>query len=436
MKNIIIFILILFINSAFADLCEDIFLLSKGNIRNELLINVNRAGHLRLSKLHNTQIKSKEEVEVHFERDLQAIRASKQEPVLAGRGFSPAYYRGVDQVREFNMVARYLRGIKAKPKITHIPYFAEQAEKMLDLFTKDFKEQNKENIEFLEDRWGVLKVLKKEIQERIKEQTATYDWWANFNLKLALLADESRLTKFDGTDREVGIMMDTADAALILGLDSGLVRGIQTFNEIKQQIFPEEIIFFSMDTLGIMALNRLESQSYIVGVTTKTWEADDLTMEPVRFFEHDLEHINFYRPINQYFSPTQIRLDERIKQVLNSLSNKSDQEKAEIALFIFKHESVLDKRTPLLLKTGVQVSSRDDRGVEKKLSREEKREYLMKLLEAHIFYLFNKKEFKELLPENIKTDQEIELFVEEALRIFNTHFLDIFIPKSMSVHSG
>lgn len=406
MKQIIVFVLIALIKGAFAGVCENSF--------------------LKLKTASQTKIEK--DAQINFERDLQAIRTSKQEPLLAEQGFSPAFYRGVDQVREFNRVAQYLREIKAKPKLTHIPYFAEQAEKMLDTFTTAFKQQNKGNLEFLENRLNMLKNFKKELQERVKNQAVTYDWWANFNTKLAMLADQSfNFAYFSGTDKDIEMMMIVFS---FLGLENGLVRGIQTFDEIKKQIFPKEIIFFTMDAHGVMAFNRLEGQSYLVGVTAKTWEADNLTMGPFRFFEHDLEHINFYKPINRDLSTKEIRLrDEKIKKRLNSISNKSDQEKAEFVLFIFKHETISDPSVLEILREGVvQESNGYGMKINKQLSREEKREYLMKVLEAHILYLFTQEDFKELFPESIKTNRERLLFAQELSYIFNNLFFDIFIP--------
>ena len=67
--------------------------------------------------------------EIKLEQDLEKIKNSPEERLLETQGFKRSYYAGVDQAREFNRVGEHLREIKADPKHTHIPYFADQIEK-------------------------------------------------------------------------------------------------------------------------------------------------------------------------------------------------------------------------------------------------------------------------------------------------------------------
>ena len=126
-----------------------------------------------------------------LEQDLQAIRNSPQERLLREQGFKRSYYAGVDQAREFNAVAKYLRKIKADPKRTHIQYFSDQIEKTIADFEQAFRKHNQDNPEFLAERLKILEELKKEARKRMKDQDVTYDWWANFNLRLPMIAEDS-----------------------------------------------------------------------------------------------------------------------------------------------------------------------------------------------------------------------------------------------------
>ena len=101
-----------------------------------------------------------------LEQDLQAIRNSPQERLLREQGFKRSYYAGVDQTREFNAVAEHLRKIKADPKRTHIPYFADQVEKTIADFEQAFRKHNQDNPEFLEERLKILEELKKEARKK------------------------------------------------------------------------------------------------------------------------------------------------------------------------------------------------------------------------------------------------------------------------------
>ena len=109
MKYFLIFIIsVFYFPSAFARVCEESFSAD----------GIDRRDFLRRA-------------DEQLEKALQKIRKSPQEPVLKAQGFKPIYYRGVDQAREFNAVAKYLRDIQTDPEKTHISYFADQVEKTL-----------------------------------------------------------------------------------------------------------------------------------------------------------------------------------------------------------------------------------------------------------------------------------------------------------------
>ena len=103
-----------------------------------------------------------------LEEALQEIRNSPEEPSFIAQGFKPEHYRGFDLAGEFNELAEFLETIKADPKRTHIPYFADQIGKTITDFEKSFREYHQYNPKVLEERLTILESMKAEAEKRIK----------------------------------------------------------------------------------------------------------------------------------------------------------------------------------------------------------------------------------------------------------------------------
>ena len=296
-----------------------------------------------------------------LEEALQKIRKSPEEPVLKAQGYKPEYYKGVDQAREFNAVSRYLRTIKADPEKTHIPYFADQVEKTLADFEKGFRKHSQGNPELLEEGLKQLEVLKIEARKRVADQNVTYDWWATFNLRLPIMTSEhgfiySMLRQKFGIsifDSEKDIKrkkelyaigtVNTHEKAQEFFSNSNLDKignflsstkrnAIRSFNRIRNS-FPEEIMFFTTDELGIMAFNKLKDNSRFIGVSGSSVPADGTIQSPFEFFTHDLAHIDIDVELVAAITPQKVS-----KRISNTFSSQSDREKAELALFMYRHE--------------------------------------------------------------------------------------------------
>ena len=469
---------------------------------------------------------------VKLEQDLQAIRNSPQESVLKEQGFKPTYYRGVDQAREFNKVAKYLRKIKADPKKTHIPYFSDQIDKTIADFEKGFRKEYQNNPEFLTERLKILKALKKEARKRIKDQNVTYDWWADFNLRLAMIGSESDLVKtihkklnkhriytrfrdnpierkkagieiaynkrlaegirekmnryeekdsrlfqelqkefeqlnpedisFNGinTSEELERILsklgdnneslffptkiDVLDEVVkkeglydeVLNINTlktheGMQEALSLSNierghnlglgyytgSIKQFIrskenFPEEVMFFSTDELGVMAFNKLEDNSHFVGVSGSPVPADGETMNSFTFFSHDLAHI----------ASAQLELPRNISERINNISSRSSREKAELALFMSRHENLYTWFSTEL--------SRYNKGINNNLSQSELRQLRIDAREAIKQSLhkskitenrfFDPDDFQGMLPDSVNgaDREEVRKFLTESLDVF------------------
>ena len=412
---LIFFVVIFFCSSAVADACEASF--SNGE--------ADRPAFLRRAS-------------EKLERDLQAIKNSPEESGLKSKGFKFAYYAGVDLAREFNRVRRYLQEIKADPKRTHIPYFADQIKKTITDFENSFRQHNQDKPEFLRERLKILKALKAEVRKRIGDQNVTYDWWATFNLRLVIIASESnvihgiltaritspvireekgieidynkklvqvieevmgsypkgkkklelfqklqaefkqlnpeeilfkgiytsqRLESFllwltnsdyytyrnnalDKVAEEKGLnnidILKTHEAVQELLSDTNrapnititsrealkFISVLESFIQIREN-FPEEMMFFTTDELGIMAFNKLEDNSYFIGISGSPLIIDGRKHTALQFFSHDMGgHIT--RGL-QIFT-------EKILKRISNISSISDREKAELALFMYRHD--------------------------------------------------------------------------------------------------
>ena len=177
--------------------------------------------------------------------------------------------------------------------------------------------------------------------------------------------------------------------------------GLYIFNQTKGN-FPEEIMFFTTDEPGIMAFNKLGDNSHFVGVSGESLQADSSTMDAFLFFEHDIGHIYTARTYPQ-------KVFERI----DNISNKSDREKAELALFIFRHEDAGDILFHIrkVLKLGTEENLSLS---ELKQLTADTREFLLR------GKFFEQSSLQGLLPEsvNVNNREEIEKFLVEVADVF------------------
>ena len=361
----------------------------------------------------------------HLEQDLQAIRNSSQELILKKQGFSPSYYSGVDKAREFKRVQQYLQEINADPKTTHIPYFASQAEQTIFKFEEGLKKQNQENTSFLEERLKILEEFKKEAQKRIKNQEVTYDWWANFNFRLVLLATPSTdLPEYFVT---YTTPLFTTHESIDKNFDQTLFK---EFQDIKE-MFPETIMFFSTDDFGIMAFNRMGASSHFIGVSGHNKSADELDRTPIEFFIHDMSHVISSMYSAELADNLKITIELKdIEKKLNNISNKSDRQKAEFAWFLFNHEFGKQR----------YIDQLSDKNISSKKNKQILHDSMKWYLHGEEFGFINedngdliRDHFKAFVPDHLKKAQRnkdeksVKLFLDKTLDIFMIVFSDILI---------
>ena len=349
----------------------------------------------------------------------------------------------MDKTREFNRVAKHLREIKADPKLTHIPYFADQVGEIIAEFERAFKRQHRKNKRFLKKRLKILNSFKKEAQRRIKNQTVTYDWWVNFNLRLSFLgATEDNINKSIYGRQTIGKFstitqitdpITVNDFRTHEGLEDTILHYqilahshstslnhavLYLIHGIKKA-FPERIMFFSTGEFGVMAFNRAGSRSYLVNVSGEDRFAENSTFNSFDFFAHDIHHISS----ELFHNPNDQSTDTEIEKRLNNILSKSDREKAEFGLFLFQHEG--GQRMYKFNKSSYLYDKKD-----KDMSIEDRKSLLLSTMKKQFtFDLVEQNEYEDILPDYLQNGdlKDRQQFLDEVVNIFVETFFDILV---------
>ena len=199
-------------------------------------------------------------------------------------------------------------------------------------------------------------------------------------------------------------------------------KDIISFIRIKEK-FPEGIMFFTTDELGIMAFNRLEDKAYFVNVSGKPLTADGYSMNPFRVFGHDVTHITLLKDYPNLGSKIHRKMLERIDNM-----SKSDREKAELALFMYHHESGF-----ITLR---RVLKEYYKGLKTNLSQSELRQLIADVKKYSRIMMtdeyvrrrfFEPDDLQTLLPEsmNVNNRQEVKRYLTESADIFSDVLLTV-----------
>ena len=189
------------------------------------------------------------------------------------------------------------------------------------------------------------------------------------------------------------------------------LRGLYPFLITKEE-FPEEIMFFTTDELGIMAFNKLEDNSYLIGVSGSPVIADGDRISTFGFFAHDLNHMEASQVL-------EAKIPKKILGRIDGISSKSDREKVELALFIYRHESedlsLSGKLTQYYTDSEIHSFSQDDLERFKSSIRKEYQE----LMEKHETRFFDSDDLQVMLPEsvNVNNKEEVKKFLDEAVDV-------------------
>ena len=337
-------------------------------------------------------------------RELEQTRKTQEEDELKARGFKSSYYSGVDQAREFSRVGEYIRNINADPYTTHIPYFAGQIDNLIRNFERDIR--NGQKLDSIIEKLRILEGFKKEAQKRIENKKVTYEWWVLFHLRLFILATNYHRFSIKHYSKEDLLIHIRTHEGMKVIVDIGREYG-RVLTKLMNR-FPKDIIFFSTkDILGYMAFNRMGNGDHFIGISWKDEPkfADGGVYDPAGFLQHDINHmgVNFRNE----------RLIKQVEERINNISDFKKRKKAELAWFIFRHESI--NQSVLIPSV---VGKKSFRLFENPIMRKFRRDMRDMLMNNKDRFMKDY-DLKEALPDNVNPQKpkQVENFLKESADI-------------------
>ena len=253
--------------------------------------------------------------------ELNLSSPTRMEITLAEEGYKVSYIRGIDQVNEWVVVRKKLQELRANPRTTHIKYFVDQIPSHIAHIRQGLKNNYSPNIGFSGSKLEQLKrleVLEKEAEQAIIDERVTYEWWLEFNIKLARLMYG-----------RMSISLDQGDRSLIAtGLSFFPIMMIMPTIQIKKGP-------------GIITFNRNGvTGTYPAGlISQNTAKADKRTFPAPDFFGHDVSHAQ--QEGNQLYLEYSVGHHLFHKRLLTNIEGLSPgkREEAEVVYFIMTHEN-------------------------------------------------------------------------------------------------
>ena len=197
--------------------------------------------------------------------DIKLPPPTREEAKLKEQGFGPAWTKGLDKLNEWVALRRQLQELKANPRTTHIPYFADQIPAHLA-----FAKEGLGTAPISRQKEIGLADLVREAQKAIVEERVTYEWWLKFNFQISAL--------FSVSDHLPGFYLKTSSPSQA----SFISR------------FPLEMAVPTIyGEIGIITLNRAQNEGiYPLGLISQAKEVDGELRSPYEFVKHDMAHAN------------------------------------------------------------------------------------------------------------------------------------------------
>ena len=194
-------------------------------------------------------------------------------------------------------------------------------------------------------------------------------------------------------------------------------RNLETFTRTKEN-FPQEIMFFTTNELGIMAFNKLKDESYFVGISGIPKKVDSSIMNSFAFFTHDLGHIDV---IQSYYHGG-IFLPQEIYERIENISNRRDREEAELAFFLYRHElpGFLSDIKLRLREYYAGAGTNFSQSKLRQLKADTKKSARFMMLSNKGLFRYHKGRLHMMLPDsvNVNDEKEVEKFLVESADIF------------------
>ena len=242
--------------------------------------------------------------------DIKIPIPTREEVVLQQQGFGPAWTKGLDKLNEWAAVRKQLQELRANPRTTHIPYFADQISAHLDFAKKGLGASISQQKEI-----GLANLVRT-AKRAILEEKVTYEWWLKFNYQISsVLSDPS---------------------AFFSSQTSSPVQASLISHFPLQMAVPT-----TYGEVGIITLNRAQSEGiHPLGLINQTKKVDSQLHTPPDFISHDIVHMRLGLQLNswRYSLGHILKHKEMLELIENGSTEKRKQ--AELVYFSLTHESM------------------------------------------------------------------------------------------------
>ena len=242
--------------------------------------------------------------------DIKLPPPTREEAKLKEKGFGPSWTKGLDKLNEWVAVRKQLQELRANPRTTHIPYFADQISAHLDFAKKGLGASISQQKEI-----GLANLVRT-AKRAILEEKVTYEWWLKFNYQISsVLSDPS---------------------AFFSSQTSSPVQASLISHFPLQMAVPT-----TYGEVGIITLNRAQSEGiHPLGLINQTKKVDSQLHTPPDFISHDIVHMRLGLQLNswRYSLGHILKHKEMLELIENGSTEKSKQ--AELVYFSLTHESM------------------------------------------------------------------------------------------------
>ena len=281
---------------------------------------------------------------------LQNNLFKKDKRAMQNEGFSDSYISGFDYATESLRLAEALREKRKfiDPYTTHIPEFAALIDIHIAFIKRGIKSQDSSD-KF--ERLQLLDSFESEAHFRRRSRDVTYQWWFNFNLRLAILItpEEYRDKDYLLNIEKIGELIENNKLEIFcleciyrygsieeINDDDGsnvLFNSVEDFSALVNE-FPKRIMIPTVYDLGISSINKTYGTSvHLIRLNKEPVDVNDNPIYPDDFFLLDVYDHALNREVDnqlQFFR-------SYFLQKLEALT-KPEREAVEYIYFNLTHE--------------------------------------------------------------------------------------------------
>ena len=219
---------------------------------------------------------------------------------MNSRGYIKTYVAGFDHANAQLKLAQSLRKRHADPYVTHIPEFANLIDSYIGYIKISVASQKSPDKEV---RLKKIDILEKEAQSRRSSETVTYQWWFDFNLRLAILVTPKKYRNANSLLKfaDVGELieqnkLETFHLEFVyntgrLSIEEVIEDNGLSFLLRSIQEFPDRIMIPTTHNLGIISINKLyHSGISLIRLRNRPIDVEGARTYPDNYFIYDINH--------------------------------------------------------------------------------------------------------------------------------------------------